>query len=44
MMMTAQLAEIRKASLASLVCNNGYNIDKMQALAFLQPSEWYVIE
>ncbi|XP_054158548.1 peroxidase-like [Oppia nitens] len=36
----AQLNELRKSSLAALVCDNSYHIEKMQTLAFLQPLDW----
>jgi peroxidase len=36
----AQLNEIRKSSLAAMVCDNGDAIEHIQPLAFLQPGDW----
>lgn len=35
-----QLAEIRKSSLAALICENADSIGKIQPLAFLRPGGW----
>ncbi|KAG9509771.1 Chorion peroxidase [Fragariocoptes setiger] len=35
-----QLAEIKRATMARLVCDNSEAIERSQALAFLVPSEW----
>lgn len=35
-----QLSEIKRVSLARIICDNSNNIERMQPLAFLRPSEW----
>lgn len=35
-----QLAEIKRSSLARIICDNSEAIERMQPLAFLQASEW----
>lgn len=38
----AQLKEIRKSSLARVLCDNGDRIEFMQPLAMVQPFRWWV--
>lgn len=35
-----QLAEVKKTSMARIICDNSDEIERVQPLAFLRPSEW----
>lgn len=36
----AQLGEIKRVSMARIICDNSDSIDRIQPLAFLRPSDW----